>query len=168
MTISTTSRDGSSDSWPPKSPRVQAPTLPRYPGEWGRGGTRTGEIMNIATVAMEREDNFSPGPALGEGGHAGDPLSSSRMISGWDMHPTFLSDTELLGAPRPFRAPPSPPFCQARHAKNEPTASFPSTSSVHGSSLPSPSSRPLPSPPPAPQRPLMHPTFLSDTELLGV
>jgi len=25
-------------------------------------------------------------------------LLSSRILSGWDMHPTFLSDAELLGA----------------------------------------------------------------------
>ena len=40
---------------------------------------------------MEGEQNFAIGVSVSDS-HA------AAQISGWDMHPTFLSDAELLGA----------------------------------------------------------------------
>lgn len=41
---------------------------------------------------LPEQTNFAVGVS------ASDTLPPARMMSGWDMHPTFLSDAELLGA----------------------------------------------------------------------
>lgn len=46
---------------------------------------------------MESEQNYAV-IGVSASTHADQELLPSRMISGWDMHPTFLSDAELLGA----------------------------------------------------------------------
>ena len=40
---------------------------------------------------MEGEQNFAIGVSVSDS-------NAAAQISGWDMHPTFLSDAELLGA----------------------------------------------------------------------
>lgn len=67
-----------------------------------RAGTSEGFPSRIVREGrihvMESEQNFAAIGVSASDTHADQELLPARMISGWDMHPTFLSDADLLGA----------------------------------------------------------------------